>query len=361
VNKPTPSDPAVGSEPLGRKRHSTVRVLSPGAGKRPSAGRSSVKASAWRAARDRPVLFVLQGPEQGAVFSLRAPETVIGRDTTAAVSISEDTVSRAHARISLRGDGVYLEDLSSRNGTFVGDRRIAGEARLNDGDYVRIGDNTVIKFSMMDDLEERALRTLFELTLRDPLTRLYNRRYFADRLKSEFSFARRHGAPLALLLVDIDHFKEVNDTHGHQAGDVVLQSVACGIRGMMRPEDVLSRYGGEEFIVIARGVSLRNAELFGERIRRHIGSMSFGLPDPSVRVTISVGVACVGPNTACTSAEALVALADEALYRAKSAGRDRVCAAEAPSGPREFTERSSPRTVPPSPAPEALLGPAESK
>lgn len=361
MNKPTSSDPATGSEPIGRKRHSTVRALSPGTGRRPNAMRPGPAASSSRKERNRPVLFVLQGPEQGVVFSLRAPETVIGRDTSAAFVISEDTVSRAHARISIRGDGAYIEDLSSRNGTFVGDRRVSAEARLNDGDYVRLGDTTVIKFSLMDELEERALRTLFELTMRDPLTRLYNRRYFDDRLRSEFSFARRHNEPLGLLLVDIDHFKRVNDTHGHQAGDIVLQGVASGIRGMMRPEDVLSRYGGEEFIVIARGVSLRNAELLGERIRRQVSGMEFALPREKVRVTVSVGVASVGPDSTCASAEALVALADEALYRAKRAGRNCVCSAEAPTGPREAAERSSPRTVPPSRVPEPFLGPPDSK
>jgi diguanylate cyclase (GGDEF)-like protein len=107
--------------------------------------------------------------------------------------------------------------------------------------------------------------SVYEAALRDPLTRAYNRRYFDDRLFSELSFARRHGAPLGLLMVDLDHFKRINDVYGHQAGDVVLRVVAATIQRLMRPEDVVARYGGDEFVVIARGTTLRNAEILAER------------------------------------------------------------------------------------------------
>jgi two-component system, cell cycle response regulator len=295
------------------------------------------------------VLFVLKGPEQGAVFSVPASGLVIGRERKLDVSLTENTVSRAHARLCFDGDGAYVEDLSSRNGTFVNDQRVDGRMRLNDGDHLRVGDVTIIKFALMDELEEHALRTLFELTLRDPLTRLHNRRYFDDRLKSEFSFARRHDAQLALLLVDIDHFKDVNDNYGHQTGDLVLKLVANAIRQMVRPEDVVARYGGEEFIVIARDMSLQNARILGERMRRRVGELA--LSPEGLRVTVSVGVTAMDRQTADISVQGLVAKTDEAMYQAKRAGRDRVCAIELRTGGGSVAERSNPRTLPPSRAP----------
>jgi PleD family two-component response regulator len=128
------------------------------------------------------------------------------------------------------------------------------------------GGSTLFKFSMMDEFEEGVLLTLFDLAQRDPLTGLYNRRYFDDRLRSEFLFAQRHDAPLGFLFIDIDHFKRVNDTRGHPMGDAVLRLVARSIEKMMRPEDVLCRYGGEEFTVLVRATSVRNLEILGARI-----------------------------------------------------------------------------------------------
>jgi diguanylate cyclase (GGDEF)-like protein len=240
-------------------------------------------------------------------------------------------VSWEHARLTVESDGVYIEDLSSQNGTFINEHRIHERIRLTDGDYLRFGGgSTVVRFSRMDEFEERALRTLFELTLRDPLTRLYNRRYFDDRLLSEFAFAQRRHTELALLLIDIDHFKHFNDTCGHQVGDVVLKLVASSIQKMMRPEDVLSRYGGEEFVVIARGTSLRNIHILGERLCHQIQALSLDLPDPDLKVTVSIGAACMGLGQQPGSADALLKSADQALFEAKASGRNRTTSARPP-------------------------------
>jgi two-component system cell cycle response regulator len=285
------------------------------------------------AAPDRParsclVLLELQGSRPGAVFQLNGKRTTIGRRGSADVMLDDPTVSWEHARLTIEPDGVDIEDLGSRNGTFINDRRVQGRARLHDGDYLRLGGgNTIVKFSMMDELERRALCTLFELTLRDPLTRLYNRRYFDDRLLSEFAFAERQRTELALLLIDIDHFKHFNDTFGHQVGDVVLRLVASSIQKMMRPEDVLARYGGEEFVVIARGTSLRNVHILGDRLCHQIRSLALNLPDRGLRVTVSIGAACMGPGEASRSAQALLKSADHALFEAKGAGRDQTSSA----------------------------------
>jgi diguanylate cyclase (GGDEF)-like protein len=287
-------------------------------------------ATPCRPPRNRPLLFALQGPAQGSVFPLREPELTLGRDGSVDVSLHEDTVSRVHARLVRRDGAVYVEDLGSQNGTFVNDQPVRGATLLRDGDYLRLGSVTILKYALTDELEERALCTLFELTLRDPLTRLYNRRYFDDRLKSEFSFARRHGTPLALLLVDIDHFKVVNDTHGHLVGDRVLRWVAENIRRTVRPEDVLARYGGEEFILIARGMSAESAETLGNRVRYGLQTSRFQVGGTDLHLTVSVGVASMSGDAPCAGPDELISLADEALYQAKSAGRNRVCSAPPP-------------------------------
>jgi two-component system cell cycle response regulator len=282
------------------------------------------------AVRDRPVLFVLRGPQHGEVFRLYRRITLVGRGEGADVRLTDDTVSREHARLMLEDDGVYLEDLSSRNGTSVAERPLAERVRLNDGDHVWFGANTIVKFSMMSELEEEALRTLQELSLRDSLTRAYNRRYLDDRLQSELSYARRHGVELSLLLLDIDHFKGVNDHFGHPAGDAVLKLVAMTIQRMLRPEDTLARYGGEEFVVIARGTSLRNAQILGERIRKQIRELALEVGHETVKVTTSVGVAAATTRAVYDSAAEMIQAADEALYEAKALGRDRVFVSSPP-------------------------------
>ena len=311
------------------RRHTPVAPSSPHATNGSQPERRLV-ATTPRSRPERPciVLLELEGTKPGAVFSVRGPSATIGRKGNADVPLGDATVSWEHARLTVESDGVHLEDLSSQNGSFINDRRIHERTRLTDGDYLRFGGgSTVVKFSRMDAFEERALRTLFELTLRDPLTRLYNRRYFDDRLLSEFAFAQRQHSELALLLIDIDHFKHFNDTCGHQVGDLVLKLVASSIQKMMRPEDVLARYGGEEFVVIARGTSLRNIHLLRERLFQQIQSLVLDLPDHDLKVTVSIGASCMGPGETKGSAEALLRSADQALFEAKAGGRNRTSSA----------------------------------
>jgi two-component system, cell cycle response regulator len=273
--------------------------------------------------REHPVLLFVSGPQQGMVFTLSADQTV-GRDDEANFVLMDDSVSRRHARIVCGDDGIYIEDLHSRNGTFVRGAPITSAVQLVDGDYVRFGPVSLAKLRMMDPLEVNALLSVHESTLRDPLTRLYNRRYFDERLRSEFSFAERHRAPLALLVIDIDHFKRVNDEHGHQAGDFILQLVAATIQRIMRPEDVVARYGGEEFVVIARNTTLRNGEIFAERIRARIAALEADWSGTLLTVTASVGVTAIQDGHGHASVAAMLQAADDALYEAKAAGRNRI-------------------------------------
>ncbi len=321
----TAEEPEV--RPPGETRRSTEEFL---AVRSPSREVSEVRefldaTALARQARTRAVLVELQGAQPGAVFRIHVPSALIGRSGTADVALNDTTVSWEHARLTIANGIVWADDLSSRNGTFVNERRIEKRTPMSDGDYPCVGGgSTVFKLSMMGGLEEGVLRTLFELAQRDPLTGLYNRRYFEDRLHSEFLFARRQDTPLGLLFIDIDRFKQVNDTRGHAMGDAVLKLVASSIQRMMRSEDVLVRYGGEEFVAIVRAMSWRNLEILGTRVCRRVNALVFELSGHNFTVSVSVGGAYTDPNARCDSAEALLSLADQALYRAKASGGIRV-------------------------------------
>jgi diguanylate cyclase (GGDEF)-like protein len=297
--------------------------------------------------RNRPVLFAIAGPHQGAVFPLHGTSISIGRGSRVDVDLEDDAVSARHAHVTRRSDGMFLQDGHSSHGTFLNGERIHTPCPLVDGDHVRVG-NTILRFSMLDELEEHALTQLFELTIHDPLTHAYNRRYLTTHLRHELSYAARQNQSIGLLLIDIDHFKRVNDSYGHRVGDVVLQLVAASIQRTLRPYDALCRYGGEEFVVVARDISLRNAEILAERVRHNIEAMRIDGASASASVTVSIGVTSTRATGDAGEAEHLLQLVDEALYAAKGAGRNRVkVAQEAPSAPTRRTR--PPHTLPPRP------------
>jgi two-component system, cell cycle response regulator len=277
----------------------------------------------------RPCLVVIAGAHLGEIFPVEG-EMIIGRDQESNLRLAEDEgVSRRHARVTPVAEGALLADLGSQNGTYVDGERVQ-ERVLKEGMKIRVGQTTVLKFARYDAVEEAAQRQLLESALRDGLTRAFNRRYFIDRLGAEIRFAERHSQPLALLMLDIDHFKTLNDSHGHLIGDDVLRAVVGVLGDTLRQEDVLARYGGEEFAVLVRGVKKDNARLLGERLRREVAEMALAKEGgEKLGVTVSVGVAMFPlENPADVPSEQmgkrLIELADAALYRAKNGGRDRV-------------------------------------
>lgn len=165
----------------------------------------------------------------------------------------------------------------------------------------------------------------------DPLTGVYNRRFGLGRLREEFARALRTGAPLALLAIDVDHFKTVNDTYGHLTGDRVLREIAHATRHVLREGDVLVRTGGEEFVALLPGAGVDDLRAVGERIRRTVAAVSAPAGDVAVRVTVSLGGVSF-PSVDVASPEELLEHADQALYRAKNSGRDRLRLAPAPPG-----------------------------
>jgi diguanylate cyclase (GGDEF)-like protein len=272
--------------------------------------------------RDRAYLVVLAGASVGEMYKVEGDKTIIGRGQKAQVRLLDDGISREHAQVVVEGNKIFLEDLGSTNGTFCNGLKV-DRRELCDGDKILVGSTTILKFTYHDNLDEIFQKQMYESALRDGLTKAFNKKYFTDRLESELTFALRHESPLVLVMFDIDHFKKVNDTHGHQAGDLVLSEIASLLTSALRAEDVFARYGGEEFAVICRGTDLSQAQIVGERMRKAVEKHRFTFEGTHIPVTISVGIAGL-PDPAVKDATDLVSRADKALYQSKHGGRNRV-------------------------------------
>gem|GEM_PF-130662 len=273
----------------------------------------------------RALLLRMDGVHAGSVFAVELLPCTIGRHPSNVLRIDEDSISRFHARISRDEQGFTVEDLDSRNGTFVGGHRVK-QQRLKDGDGVTFGAQVAFRFNVTDSMQERLLRRLYESSTRDALTGAYNRAHFDERLRVELAFAVRHATETSLVMIDIDHFKRVNDTHGHQAGDLVLKEVVSTVQRSLRTEDVLARFGGEEFAVILRGTSLNGARRLGERLREAVEHARIEFDGRVIPVTLSAGCASMACCANPVGQEELLRIADRRLYLAKSSGRNRVMA-----------------------------------
>jgi diguanylate cyclase (GGDEF)-like protein len=276
--------------------------------------------------KTRATLTIVRGPDVGRVFSLRDGEAVLGRGREAHLFIEDGGASRTHARVFEAEDGRYfVEDLGSKNGTFVDGLRVE-RAQLTSGDRIQLGPNVIVSFAILDAQAEKLTQELYESSVRDSLTRAYNRRYLIERLASEIAYARRHRTRLGLLMLDIDHFKRINDSYGHLAGDDVLRELSFLVQRMIRTEDVFARLGGEEFVVVVRGISHSNVGRFAERLRIAVSELQVFSEGVTLRLTISVGFGLLEelPEDARV-AEGLLRLADERMYKVKSGGRNGVC------------------------------------
>jgi len=276
----------------------------------------------------RPYLLVLAGTSVGEMHRIAKEKTIMGRGDKVDVRLVDEGISREHAQLVQQDDKVILEDLGSTNGTFCNGTRVQRQA-LSHGDKILLGSTTILKFSYHDKLDEMFQRQMSESALRDGLTKTFNKRYLSERLESEYTYASRHGAPLVLLFLDIDHFKKINDAYGHPGGDFVLTELSKLITDTLRPEDILARYGGEEFAIISRGTSVEDGETMAEKLRHLVETHAFSYEDKPIRVTISVGVAGT-PHPGVQSPADLIAVADEMMYEAKRSGRNRVCVRKTP-------------------------------
>jgi two-component system cell cycle response regulator len=277
-------------------------------------------------AGSRATLTVLTGMHAGRLAALEGEAMTIGRAADVDLMVDDTSVSRHHARVARTPEGAfYAEDLDSKNGTFLGVQRI-GIALLRGGDQLQLGPHLHVRFAIVDPIEESLYRRLYETSTRDPLTHTYNRRYLVDRLVAEVAHARRTNGEVVVLMVDVDCLKDVNDRFGHLAGDRALCTIAARIQSVLRVEDILARYGGDEFIVVAIGAARPEAAQLAERVRRAVTGLETDGAQP--RITASVGLASLAElDTSDEPVGALLAAADAGMYDAKAAGRNRVSAA----------------------------------
>lgn len=275
-----------------------------------------------REPKDRHLLVRVRGTGLGQVTRIGSAPCVIGRSPDAGLYVGDEGVSRRHAMLVPGEDAPLLVDTDSANGTFVGGQRIKRHI-LKDGDLIQFGSNAAFRYTLTDANQEALLRQLFEASVTDALTGAYNREHLDSQLRAELSYARRHKTEVSLVLFDVDHFKHVNDTYGHQAGDCVLIQIARSISKIVRNEDVFARYGGEEFAVVLRGVGLAGAATLAERLRAAVQALEIENESKMIRVTVSAGCASASELPELTP-EALIRAADGRLYAAKHAGRNRI-------------------------------------
>ncbi len=267
-------------------------------------------------------LVVLQGQRLGQRIDIGAIPLIIGRAPECDFQIMERSVSRQHARIWQEPGGCRVKDLDSTNKTLLNDQPVI-EAELKDGDHLTIG-SCVLKFMERSSVEARYHEEIYQLATIDPLTGLYNRRHFLELLEREIARTASHGRPLALLIIDLDHFKAINDRHGHPVGDAVLKQVADALDSEAREELIVARIGGEEFAAVLPEQDIVEASAFARQLCASIAALRIDVQEASEQVTVSIGVATWTRMMA--GASELLRAADAQLYLAKQGGRNRVCA-----------------------------------
>jgi two-component system, cell cycle response regulator len=266
------------------------------------------------------VLIYPGGAELGKRYELAGSrEVIIGRGGDCDIQVDRDSVSRRHAKVSRSGTGWQVQDLGSTNGSYVNDAQIT-QYGLRDGDLLKIG-NAIFKFLVGGNIESAYHEEIYRMTIIDGLTQAFNKRYFVENLEKEIPRCTRHQRPLSLIMFDIDHFKKINDEHGHLTGDYVLRELARRVRTRVRKEEVFARYGGEEFALTLPETSREHAIKVSEDLRKLVSADPFDFEGDRIPVTVSLGVGTIVNEIAC---EAFIKIADDNLYKAKRGGRNRV-------------------------------------
>ncbi|MCB9591710.1 MAG: diguanylate cyclase [Sandaracinaceae bacterium] len=266
------------------------------------------------------VIYSSDARQFGKRYILGDEPLTVGRGQENRIVLDNDSVSRRHCRAEKRGSNWFIVDLDSTNGTYVNDQQVT-ELALRRGDQIKIGD-TIVKFLSGSDLEAQYHETIYNMTIVDGLTGINNKRFLMEALEREIPRARRHQRPLAVVMFDIDHFKSINDNYGHLAGDYVLKELATLVKGRLRPDDVLGRYGGEEFCAALPETNTPGAASIAEDLRRRIEERRFVFEGEAIPVTVSLGCAELDGEMDVLQ---LVKAADEKLYEAKRGGRNKVC------------------------------------
>ncbi|MGQ9618986.1 MAG: diguanylate cyclase [Candidatus Aminicenantia bacterium] len=271
-------------------------------------------------------LIVLKGTDRdfGREFCIEREKVTIGRGIDVDFQLWDSKVSRNHLAIYFITDEngekkILYEDLMSTNGTYVNDK-FSRKGELKRGDRIRIGD-TILKFEVMDELEQEFSKRLYKMAVTDSLTGLYNKEYFYDELRRQFHIAIRYGRELSLIMLDIDNFKNINDNYGHIAGDEALRNVAYAILEAVRFQDIISRFGGDEFCVLLPETSISGARFLGYRIKRAIEKLSIPSDKGSFKVSVSMGI--VSTKGVMNFID-FIKKVDDALLEVKKSERSRI-------------------------------------
>ena len=269
----------------------------------------------------RACLIQYSGASLGRRYQLDAPEILVGRAQECGIMLADGSVSREHAKIFSSGETFEIEDLRSSNGTFIQSQRIATRTPLSDGTTLRFG-SVMFKFFAQDNIESAFHDNIYRMATVDAGTELFNKQYLLETLASEFRLCRVYGRPLAVIYYDLDFFKKVNDTHGHNCGDYILRECAQVAKSCMRANDILARFGGEEFVAVLPGADATTATELAERIRTAVAEHAFEFESKKLSQTVSMGVSEMqvkfqAPND-------LLEDADRKLYQSKKNGRNRV-------------------------------------
>lgn len=265
-------------------------------------------------------LVEIYGTHIGRKYDLFEDVVTIGRDSDNSISLESDSVSRRHARIERFNDSRFIVDLKSTNGTYVNDVPAEPRSKLKSGVFIKIGD-TIFKYLTGDNIEAAYHEEIYRSVVTDGLTQISNKRALDEFLDREVARARRHERNLSVLMLDIDHFKAINDTHGHLTGDYVLKELAGLIRTRMRREELFARYGGEEFIIALPETDVTSAKELAEALRALVHGHEFAFEGAKIRVTISIGVGQFDKSEH-RSPHDLIKTADKNLYVAKNKGRN---------------------------------------
>jgi diguanylate cyclase (GGDEF)-like protein len=269
------------------------------------------------------VIYTKEPTLLGKRFLLDTSPMRIGRGAENHIVLDGDSVSRRHAHLEQRSIAWWAVDDGSTNGTYVNDDQIAREQSLVNGDRIKVGP-TIFKYLSGQDVEAQYHEEIYRMTIIDGLTQAHVKRYLLEALEKEIIRARRHTRDLSFVMFDIDHFKKINDVHGHLAGDFVLKELANIVQGRIRRDEVFARYGGEEFAIVLPETNLEGAKSLAEGLREKVAQSRFVFQSESIRVTISIGVSMLGEHDK-TSLD-LIRNADAKLYEAKRGGRNRVVA-----------------------------------
>jgi two-component system cell cycle response regulator len=295
-----------------------------------------LSASALKAAPEtfHPILICMAGESRGQRFRLQRRDTVIGRSRSCEIYLTDGGTSRNHCRISWENwdraresPQCFVEDLGSRNGTELNGVLIKGRVSLTERDRITIG-RTILGFFLRDTEELMQDESLYVNATRDALTGLDNRYQMLSHLKHYMALASRRALELCLLLIDVDHFKRINDTYGHPVGDEALKHLAGILSRCSRESDLVARWGGEEFAISTPDSSFENSLRFAERLRQTVQDTPLVTGDLTIPMTVSIGVAALGEGE---TLHQFFDKADKALYEAKQNGRNRVIASPAHS------------------------------